>query len=323
MRRRRTDLAAQQVDEILRGYFSRLTASIRVPAEDRLVPRLETASRDGLKHLSARRPKVLVAVVLAALIVVGGAYAFSKSGTLDAIGDAVGIREQPPAQPAPNYAPAKVPYISVQPLMYYLGSADPVVPVTAVTRDGERASVFVLDGNAVNYRTRNSYAELVVNQQNVTLGKRVGQAVIVDAGLTPCARVVVDPPASLRDGDRIRSFHVQTAATEGLRVDYGRLFGGRPPASPPLIEGGIAGEQNGLLRLAITYHGNAPRGAVYRVVFPDDSVKELPVDPERSSTDMFAPRAALRQGEPVALVQLLDPARSEIARGSLEPFCTA
>lgn len=44
----------------------------------------------------------------------------------------------------------------------------------------------------------------VVQQTAVTIGERKGGQVVVTAGLRPGQRIVLNPPASLRDGDRVR-----------------------------------------------------------------------------------------------------------------------
>lgn len=66
-----------------------------------------------------------------------------------------------------------------------------VVPPAAIRGDGARAAVFRLDGEHVR--------ELAV-----TPGEKAGDAVVVNGELKPGERVVLDPPADLRDGARVR-----------------------------------------------------------------------------------------------------------------------
>lgn len=278
--------------------------------------RLYVNARNHLKRWHIAAACLAVSVLIASVAVAMAST--SRQPTTARLQESV-VREKAPARPAPNYAPAPIPYVAVQPLMYYLGSDEPVVPATAVIRNADGASVFVIGEGPVRYSTPNSYAKLTVHQERVTPGKRIGKAIMIDAGLNACAVVVVEPPSTLRDGDTISSFHEQTA--EGPAIDYARLFGGRRPGVPPVIEGGIAGEQNGLLRLVITYHGDAPKGATYRVILPDDAVTEAPLDTEGSSTDVLVRKGALVEGEPVAQVQLLDTGGTKLAEGGLEPFC--
>jgi len=65
------------------------------------------------------------------------------------------------------------------------------VPPAAIRSDGARSVVFRLDGEHAR--------ELAV-----TPGEKAGDAVVVDGELKPGEKVVLDPPADLRDGARVR-----------------------------------------------------------------------------------------------------------------------
>jgi RND family efflux transporter MFP subunit len=75
------------------------------------------------------------------------------------------------------------------------GGAAPVrrllVPRQAVTRDGERDVVFVVNGERAERRA-------------VSVGERRNDDVEITAGLVGGESVILDPPAELADGDRVR-----------------------------------------------------------------------------------------------------------------------
>jgi len=83
------------------------------------------------------------------------------------------------------------------------------VPETAVLRDGQLASVFVVDGG-------------VARQRLVTLGAKSGELIEVLSGLNDGDRLIVNRPAGLRDGTpvkgnlgfRISDFRFQSAELE-------------------------------------------------------------------------------------------------------------
>lgn len=262
----------------------------------------------------------LVVVVIASLVAATAALAAGFADDLGVVAWKTGVSEVAPASPAPDYAPAEVPYVSVQSLMQYLGSHDPVVPSAAIVRPLGRNSLFTTD-RIVNYHAGSAYAQLAVHIRQVQLGAELGKAVSITSGLSPCDNVVVDPPSSLKDGDYIRSYHVQTA--EGPSIDFANLFGGRPPAPQPLIEGGISGGQGDAVRVAIFYRGEAPAGATYyRVKPPAATPVDVPYDTQRSSTEFVLKRSDLQNDQPIAHVQLRNSSGSVLAEGDLAPFCT-
>jgi RND family efflux transporter MFP subunit len=74
------------------------------------------------------------------------------------------------------------------------GAASPaalLVPESAVRSEGETSVVFVVRDGSVERRA-------------VAVGPAVGGRVEVRSGLRPSERVVLDPPPSLADGDRVR-----------------------------------------------------------------------------------------------------------------------
>jgi RND family efflux transporter MFP subunit len=70
-------------------------------------------------------------------------------------------------------------------------SAALLVPESAVRREGETSVVFVVRDRSVERRA-------------VAVGPSVGGRIAVRSGLRPTERVVLDPPPSLADGDRVR-----------------------------------------------------------------------------------------------------------------------
>jgi hypothetical protein len=66
-----------------------------------------------------------------------------------------------------------------------------VVPQEALVQIGGKTGAFVVEQDAVRFA-------------EVTAGEAKGGRVAIDAGLTANQRIVLDPPASLQDGDRIR-----------------------------------------------------------------------------------------------------------------------
>src|SRR5262249_57423241 len=90
----------------------------------------------------ARRRPVLVAAI-AAMLALAGPLVAGVIPHLDQIARLTGIREQPPRSGGP-FQPADVPYISVQPLMRYLGTDEPVVPAAAVVKRNGRDVVFTV-----------------------------------------------------------------------------------------------------------------------------------------------------------------------------------
>jgi len=128
----------------------------------------------------------------------------------------VGIVEHPPAHVEPGYVPAPVPYLSVEPLSDYLALDTPVVPDTAVvSRDG-RDVVFVVVGD-LSYQDR--YVPLEVEARPITVGQRIGRAVVVEHGLTGCDIVIAAPPRDLASGATVQSY-AEESAEVGLQVDY-------------------------------------------------------------------------------------------------------
>lgn len=262
---------------------------------------------------SRRRSRHRV-VVFATLVVVAAMSAPLLAGMLDRLAEIAqqtGIEEQTPASPPPGYQPAEEPYVSVRPLMRYAGSDVPVVPRSAVTERRGREAVFIID---VAASQDGSDGTVAVRLQPVSLGRTYGKAVSIDAGLTPCAAVVVKPSRELRDGDRIRYYQ-----GEGPTIDYSNLFEGRPEAAPPPIEGGIAYEDDGAVILTI-YHNEdpPPHGSWYEFSSKDGVAKRVPYgDP----AEVRVPRESLEPGAPLGFVKLTAPSGEVLAQGPLDWYC--
>jgi len=79
------------------------------------------------------------------------------------------------------------------------------VPETAVLRDGQLASVFVVDGG-------------VARQRLITLGAKSGELIEVLSGLNDGDRLIVNRPAGLRDGTPVKE-------VQGPRVEAVTEFG--------------------------------------------------------------------------------------------------
>jgi multidrug efflux pump subunit AcrA (membrane-fusion protein) len=66
-----------------------------------------------------------------------------------------------------------------------------LVPATALVQVDGRLGAFALERDVARFHA-------------VTVGERQKGRAVVEQGLTAGMRVVLDPPASLRDGDRVR-----------------------------------------------------------------------------------------------------------------------
>jgi molybdopterin biosynthesis enzyme len=65
------------------------------------------------------------------------------------------------------------------------------VPKTAVVAQGDRSVVFVLHDDTAERRA-------------ITTGEAEGDLVLTSAGIAAGERVIVDPPATLADGARVK-----------------------------------------------------------------------------------------------------------------------
>jgi multidrug efflux pump subunit AcrA (membrane-fusion protein) len=66
-----------------------------------------------------------------------------------------------------------------------------LIPEEALTRDGGRTGVLVVERDRVRF-------------QPVAAGARRAGRVTIESGLSPGERVVISPPSGLADGDRVR-----------------------------------------------------------------------------------------------------------------------
>jgi len=294
---------------------SRAADQIRI-TDDELsaIARTAVLAAKRTRRGSLRGRPALIAAVIGALALSSSAFALTRSD-LRRLGEFIGIVEPTPSTPAPDYAPAGVPYVSVESLMRYAATSAPVVPRTAIVQR-RRADVVFVVATPIDYDT--SYVELRVRAKRVTRAASSGNAVVVASGVQPCDRVVVDPPPDLMDGDTIRSYHEQTA--EGPTVDMDRLFDGVEPRDKPPIEGGITTERDGRVVLAVDFSGTAPDDAAYTFEFPDGTTRKVPYNYDGEFTEVAVSKSALRLNEPVATVALEQSGRT-IARGSLQIYC--
>lgn len=310
---------AGRVRDRLADVFERAGASLPTLSgvEIREMARIASARSVQAKPARLRFSARQVAIVIAAALAMGfAAPLLAGINPLDEIAQLTGIREESPSGPVAGYKPADVPYVSVLPLMQYLGSSQPVVPAAAVTARGGKQVVFV--ASRPDYQGQ--YTQLHVDARPVTVGRTVGKAVVITTGLTPCARIVVAPPASLESGDSIRSYSEQVT-DNGPTIDYKLLFGGRPPAPTSPLGGGIAWQQGNTVGIGITYTGpQPPAGAYYLYRAPDGTVQKLPYTP---IIDARIPVGLLKQGEPVGSVELRTPTGHVLAQATLEYYCTS
>lgn len=276
-----------------------------------------TTPHQGTPNPSRRiAPRKLALAVGAVLALTFAAPLLAGVNPLDMIAQLTGIREQPPLPASAGYQPADVPYVSVQPLMRYVGSTKPIVPLTAVaSRDG-RDVVFVV--SRPDYRSR--YTNLNVYARSVTVGARVGNAVAVTTGLTACDRIVISPPESLRDGDHVRSYAEDVADT-GPSIDYNVLFAGLPRAPVSPIEGGIAWQDGSQVVIGITYSGaTPPAGSHYVFRAPNGTVQDIQYEPNANAR---VPETVLEPGEPVGSATLVNQNGATIAQAALDWYCTS
>ncbi|MDQ3822238.1 MAG: hypothetical protein M3321_03230 [Actinomycetota bacterium] len=308
------------LDDRLRDGIRAATCNLPSLSPDEAAAMARAAAlREGQpKRRGLRRPRVVaIAVAFAALL--AAPVLAGVGDELERIAELTGVREQAPEPRPADYEAAEVPYISVQPLMRYVGSSTPVVPVAAVVERGGRRLVFVT-GPVIRYTGGSTSTPLRVRARPVRTSERIGNAVVVTSGVEPCDAVVVVPPPALADGDRIRSYHELTA--EGPQIDFAKLFPGRAEAPPPAIDGGIVRQDGSRVVVAIHYRGAPPANAVYRVEAPDGSSTVVPYNYEGPFTEARIEERALRMNEPVADVELRDASGAVVARGSLEWFCT-
>lgn len=224
---------------------------------------------------------------------------------------AVGHHRVPSAQ-----ATGDLSYVAVQPLMDYVGADEPVVPSTAVVDRGGRDVVYVVP--LVSYPAGDSVTtRLIVRATPVAVDRAYGRAVSVSSGLTPCSVVVVDPPQTLDDGDRIRSYESKDA--EGPSSVGAALFAGRLPAAASPVGGGIAYEEAGSVRLAIDYRGPRPEAAAaYVYTSPTGETQRLPF---AADVEVGVPRRELRRGQPVGHVEVVSRSGRPLADGPLQWYC--
>lgn len=264
-----------------------------------------------------RRPALRsagVLVGLVALLAFASPLLAAVYDRLDEVADETGVREAPPETPGPGYRAAAEPYISVQPLMRYAGVDDPVVPRAAITRRDGRQIVFTIA--PAHYTGTDEYEQLTIRANPVTTGEAHGRAVVVTSGLDPCDKVLVDPSEDLQDGDEIRSYSQRSGEVE---IDYATLFGGRPAAPPPPVEGGIAHQDEDQVVLALYSNGiTPPEGSRYEVVAPDGSVHEVAYT---RPAEVKVPSDVLQRGRPVGRARLISPTGETIASGALEWYC--
>lgn len=300
----------------LAAIFERAGASLPTLSGEEISEMARIASSRSERAKPIRFRFGQVALILAAALALGfAAPLVAGINPLDEIAQLTGIREEPPPSPAAGYKPADVPYVAVWPLMRYLGTSAPVVPGAAVaTRDGKQVVYLV---SRPDYEGR--YTQLQVEARPVTVGQRIGKAVVITSGLTPCARVVVAPPESLQSGDYIRSYAEDVP--NGPTINYNLLFGGGPPASTPPLGGGIAWQQGNVVGIGINYTGTQPPpGAYYVYRAPDGTVQKLPYEP---IADARIPVDLLKQGNPVGSVELRTAGGNVLAQATLEYFCTS
>lgn len=271
------------------------------------------------------------------LIAIGGVALLTRDGGQSVVNDgpsqrtesqeraaSVGIVEHPPARIEPGYVPAPVPYLSVALLSDYLGLDTPVVPDTAVvSRDGSDV-VFVVVSDLF-YQDR--YLSLGVEARPITVGQRIGRAVVVEHGLTGCDIVIAAPPGNLVSGATVQSY-AEEAAEVGLQVDYTQLFPGVPRTELALSGGFLRpGPSPDLVRIIVNQRpGTAiPSGSI--LIF------QPPNGPERRFTLTFGlsearglefqtPIEYLVAGERVGTVEVLSPTGTSLTSGKLDWWCT-
>lgn len=288
-----------------------------------LMSRIATSASErtemGSTRASTKRSRYRVPAIVAVLVgmvVLGPPLLAAVMSALDQTAARTGVQENPPSPPVANYTPAPIPYVSVQPLMRYIDSTVPVVPLAAVTeRNGQRV-VFVV----TNRNYYGEYAEFPVRAQVVEVGATYGKAVAIISGLTPCDVVVVDPPQSLKDGDLIPSYITENSA-DAPSIDFTTLFEGLPPAPTPAIGGGIAYQDGTDVVVFIFYQGIAPDGATYLYIAPDGSSQAGAY--ESSGVEVRVPASVLALNRPVGNVQLLSPAGRVLGQGDLDWYCDA
>lgn len=303
-------------DELVLEHLRRLVAQIEPVSDDQCRSMARAAARTAERDRSKRwGRRGFLAVISTSVLVGGGIAAGAVTGNLGKIRQDTGIYENRPARATRTWTAAQLPYLSVQPLMHYVGVDQPVVPTASiVTRDGKRI-VFVLA--SVPNELPDQHGRVKVTAVPVTIGEAIGKATIISSGLTACAEVVAEPPAALQPGDSIETYI--GGSEDSLRIDFRALFGARAAAPLPRIQGGIAHQAGpGEVTVNVVDEQPSKTASVYLYSGPDGTTQQIPYS---SSVDFTVATAHLRQGKPIGTITILSNAGGTIATGHLEWYC--
>lgn len=153
----------------------------------------------------------------------------------------------------------------------------------------------------------------------VTPAQTVGRATVVTAGLSPCDVIVADPPRTLATGDAVQTYIA--GDDNSPAINYQTLFGGRPAAPLPRIEGGIA-HPAGMNSVAVNVVDERPTsgGAYYLYTAPDGFQQRVRYS---RSQDFVVNLAHLRYGAPIGTIKVVSSGGHVLTTGHLDWYCSA
>lgn len=211
-----------------------------------------------------------------------------------------------------GYVDLEARFVSVEALMTYSGSSQPLVPASSLVETDNAAAVFtIVDGPA----ERDGYWHFTVSLQPVTVTDRTADIAFVTVGLTGCDQVIIDPPSAMTDQMKVRT----TWQREDENLDLGALFFSGSPPAPIQIWGGIARQADDEVQIVWTHTGpTPPDGSTYQFETPDGLVRTIVY---RIEVRIWVSISSLRPDQPTGTVLLVDPEGRTIYQAALLPFC--
>lgn len=287
--------------------------------QSRAMARLAVAQGCQTSKRAHRWSRRAIAVGLSTAVGVGGVgvAVAAVMTNLDRTAQQTGVREIRPPNAGRTWTPVQVPYISVQPLMQYVGVDTPVVPTAAITHRNGRFVVYALA--AIPSDQAAGHGSVKIRAIPVTPAQTVGRATVVTAGLSPCDVIVADPPRTLATGDAVQTYIA--GDDNSPAINYQTLFGGRPAAPLPRIEGGIA-HPAGMNSVAVNIVDERPTsgGAYYLYTAPDGFQQRVRYS---RSQDFVVNLAHLRYGAPIGSIKVVSSGGRVLTTGHLDWYCSA
>lgn len=286
------------------------------PVPDYLCRSMAQVATQGVGQGQRRWGRRRFVAALSVAVIAGGSVAAAAAvDRLVMTRQDTGVYERRPARTPHTWTAAQTPYLSVQPLMQYLGADVPVVPTAAIVTRGGKRVVFALV--AVPNELPEQHGRARVAAVPVTVSNSIGKASVITSGLTPCAEVVAEPPPALQSGDSIETY--VGGSEESVHIDFNVLFGGRAPAPPPRIEGGIShGAGPSRVAVSVVDQQANPGSALYKYTAPDGATQRIRY---ARSVEFTVQTVHLRQGQRIGTMEVLSNGGQVIAKGSLDWYC--